>query len=115
MEQIIHLLAEALVSLKHLQVVDHLNLDRLGGPARGVGCRDGVLPLGLFIDVQDVEVVTHLISLDRHSLSAANIATILLPADFRFGLSRNLELQFNSTKIELKLKKTVAEDRFKKR
>ena len=87
----IYLLAEALVSLKHLQVVDHLNLDRLGGPARGVGCRDGVLPLGLFIDVQDVEVVTHLISQGRHSLGAADIATILLPADFRLGLSRNLK------------------------
>ena len=100
---IIHLLAEALVSLRHLQVVDHLNLDRLGGPARSVGCRHGVLPLGLFIDVQDVEVVTHLISQGSHALRAAHITAILLPADCGFGLSRNLKLQFLQPRAETKV------------
>ena len=86
-----HLLAEALVSLKHLQVLEHLNLHRLGGPARGVGRRHGVLPLGLLVDVQDVQVVTRLIGQGRHALSGGDIAAVFLPAYFGFGLSRNLK------------------------
>ena len=89
-----HLLAEALVSLEHFQVVNHLHLDRLGGPARGVGRRHGVLPLGLLVDVQDVQVVTCLIGQGRHALSGGDIATVFLPAYFGFGLSRNLKCQF---------------------
>ena len=84
----IHLLAEALVSLKHLQVVDHLNLDGLGGPPSGVDGRHSVLAVRLMADLRDVQVGAKLICQDI----LKHIGAIFLPEDLGLWFTRDLKI-----------------------
>ena len=83
-----YLLVKALVGLEHLDVLNHLHLDGLGGPPSGVDGRHSVLAVRLMADLRDVEVGAKLICQDI----LKHIGAIFLPEDLGLWFTRDLKI-----------------------